>query len=238
MVELLRNLRRPVRSRGRHRPQVLTALEQVLGIQAGVGRAARGASRPLYDVYLRGLSYLRKPKTARRLDAAEQLFRRALAEQPGFARAQAGLCQALVERYLLERVPAHVAAAEKACARARALDNTAHEVQDAVGSLRLVTGDAAEAEAAYRRALAVVPESPDALIGLAEAQADGNKRRRPSRRCVARSRSSPAMRRPRSRTAAFSSRMAGPPRRSFPTSVPPTSSRTIPTRSTTWAPPT
>ena len=35
------------------------------------------------------------------------------------------------------------------------------------------TGDVAEAEAAYRRALAIVPESPDALIGLAAALADG-----------------------------------------------------------------
>ena len=158
--------------------QVLTALELVLDIKAGAGPAPpRGTddASASYDVYLRGLSSLRKPRSARTLDEAERLFRRALAEQPGFARAQAGLCQARVERYLLERVPAHVADAEEACTRARALDNTAHEVHEAVGNLRLVTGDAAEAEAAYLRALAVVPESPDALIGLAEAQAAGNK---------------------------------------------------------------
>ncbi len=46
-------------------------------------------------------------------------------------------------------------------------------MHEAVGSLRLVTGDVEEAEAAYRRALGVVPESPDALIGLASALADG-----------------------------------------------------------------
>lgn len=152
--------------------QVLAALEQVLGIrsQASVPRTGGLAA---YDLYLQGLAYLRQRKGARTLEAAEQLFRRALAEQAGFARAQAGLCQTLVERYLLERVPAHVAAAEEACATAQSLDPSAYEVHEAIGGLRLVTGDFEEAEAAYRRALAIVPESPDALIGLAAALADG-----------------------------------------------------------------
>jgi adenylate cyclase len=156
--------------------QVLAALERILSIDAGAAPAPRPVGDiAAYDFYLQGLSYLRKPKSARTLDAAEQLFQRSLAEEVDFARAQAGLCQTRVERFLLERVPAHVAAAEEACARARALDDTAFEVHEAVGSLQLVTGNAAESEAAYRRALAVVPESPDALIGLAAALADGGK---------------------------------------------------------------
>jgi Tfp pilus assembly protein PilF len=48
-------------------------------------------------------------------------------------------------------------------------------VHEAVGRLRLATGDAAEAEAAYRQALAIVPHSPDALIGLAAALAAGGR---------------------------------------------------------------
>ncbi|HWN06010.1 MAG TPA: tetratricopeptide repeat protein [Steroidobacteraceae bacterium] len=156
--------------------QVLAALERILSIDAEAAPAPQTIDDiAAYDLYLQGLSYLRKPKTARTLDAAEQLFQRSLAEEADFARAQAGLCQTRVERFLLERVPAHVAAAEKACARARALDDSAFEVHEAVGSLQLVTGNAAESEAAYRRALAVVPESPDALIGLAAALADGGK---------------------------------------------------------------
>lgn len=156
--------------------EVLTALELVLDVKAGTGPApARAGDAASYDAYLRGLSSLRKSQNVRTLDEAERLFKLALASQPGFARAQAGLCQARVERYQLERVPAHVATAEEACARARALDSTAHEVHEAIGSLRLVTGDAGEAEAAYRRALAIVPDSPDALIGLADALAAGNK---------------------------------------------------------------
>jgi class 3 adenylate cyclase/TolB-like protein/Tfp pilus assembly protein PilF len=152
--------------------QILTALELVLE-----SRAAQASPRPgsgtAYDYYLQGLSYLRQPRSARSIDAAENLFQRALAEQPGFARAQAGLCQAYVERYALERVPSRVAAAEEACAAAQALDSDAQEVHEAIGRLRLATGDAAQAEAAYRRALALVPQSPDVLMGLAQALAAG-----------------------------------------------------------------
>jgi TolB-like protein/class 3 adenylate cyclase/Flp pilus assembly protein TadD len=161
--------------------QVLAELERVLQIDADAGAQPRGGDIAAYDLYLQGLSYLRQRMGARSLGAAEQLFRRTLAKQPGFARAQAGLCQTLVERYLLERVPAHVTAAQEACDRAQALDPAAYEVHEAVGSLRLVTGDVAEAEAAYRQALAIVPESPDALIGLAAALADSGEMREAER---------------------------------------------------------
>ena len=154
--------------------QVLAALEQVLGIRPQE-RTTQAGGVAAYDLYLQGLSYLRQRKGARTLQAAEQLFRRALDEQADFARAQAGLCLTLVERYLLEREPAHVATAEEACARAQALDPSAYEVHEAIGSLRLVTGDVEESESAYRQALAIVPESPDALIGLAAAVADAGR---------------------------------------------------------------
>jgi adenylate cyclase len=153
--------------------QVLAQLERVLDIrpQAAPSNPSRG-NIAAYDLYLQGLSHLRRVPSAGTLDAAERLFQRSLAKDPDFARAQAGLCRTEVERYLLERVPAHVAAAEDACARAQSLDAAAYEVHEAIGSLRLVTGDAEEAEVAYRRALAVVPESAEGLIGLAAALAD------------------------------------------------------------------
>ncbi len=155
--------------------QVLTALELVLESRDGKhGGSATGGGVP-YDYFLQGLGQLRQPKSAKTLATAEELFGRALAEQPDFARAQAGLCETLVERYALERVPALVASAENACAKAQALDSDAQEVHEAVGRLRLTTGDAAEAVAAYRKALALVPQSADVLIGLAFAlAAEGN----------------------------------------------------------------
>ncbi len=156
--------------------RVLTALELVLESPAvAASTPASQGSVVAYDYFLQGLSYLRQPRSAKTLDAAEELFGRALAEQPGFARAQAGLCEAYVERYALERVPARVATAEDACNKASSLDSGAQEVHEAIGRLRLATGDAAEAEAAYRRALAIVPNSPDALIGLASALAAGGR---------------------------------------------------------------
>ena len=156
--------------------KVITALELVLG---EVGSAPQGlpgdGNTVAYDFYLQGLAYLREAKSAKSLEAAEQLFKRALTEQPNFARAQAGLCETRVERFAVEKVPAFVAAAEEACRNAEALDSSAQEVHMAVGRLRLATGDAADAEASYRKALALVPQSPDALIGLAESLVAGGK---------------------------------------------------------------
>ena len=156
--------------------QVITALELVLDQRREPGKPPpHSGSVVAQDFYLQGLAYLRQAKSKRTLEAAEQLFQRALAEQPNFARAQAGLCETRVERYRLEKVPAYVTAAEEACTNAAALDSTAQEVHMAVGSLRLATGEAADAEASYRRALAVAPQSPDVLIGLAESLAAGGK---------------------------------------------------------------
>ncbi|MGH8135428.1 MAG: tetratricopeptide repeat protein [Steroidobacteraceae bacterium] len=156
--------------------QVITALELVLGKRAEPSPSqSPDGSGIAYDFYLQGLAYLRQPKSTRTIEAAETLFARALAEQPGFARAQAGLCETLVERFALERIPAFVTKAEAACAIAGALDSSAQEVHMAVGRLGLATGDAAEAEASYRRALALVPQLPDALVGLGDALAAGGK---------------------------------------------------------------
>ena len=156
--------------------QVIKALEFVLGKRAEASTLKPAAGSGIaYDFYLQGLAYLRQPNSSKTLDAAERLFNRALAQQPDFARAQAGLCEARVDRYYLERAPAHVAVAEEACANAAALDSSAQEVHMAIGGLRLATGDATQAEASFRRALALVPQAPDTLIGLAESLAAGGK---------------------------------------------------------------
>lgn len=156
--------------------QVITALELVLGTRAEASPSQSGNGNGIaYDFYLQGLAYLRQPKSTKSLEVAEQLFGRALSEQQDFARAQAGLCETRVERYAFEKIPTFVATAEEACANAEALDSTAQEVYMAVGRLRLATGDAAEAESAYRHALVLVPQSPDVLIGLAESLADNGK---------------------------------------------------------------
>lgn len=156
--------------------QLLTALEALLGTRSPTPAPRLHAGNgPAYDYFLQGRAYLRDKKGLTSLDAAEQLFERALAEQPDFARAWAGLCETRVERYGLLRATDLVVAAEDACNRARALDSLAQEVYEAEGRLRLETGDAAAAEAAYRKALALVPQSSDVLMGLGSALADGGK---------------------------------------------------------------
>ncbi|MGE3667878.1 MAG: tetratricopeptide repeat protein, partial [Steroidobacteraceae bacterium] len=153
---------------------VITALELVLQpASAAVAPMPGEEAGRAYDYHLQGLAYLRQGKSAQSIAAAEGLFKRALTEQPGYARAQAGLCEARVERYVLDRLAAHVAAAEQACANAEALDSNALDVFLAVGRLRQVTGDFARAQAAYRRAVQLAPNSAESLTGLAAALADG-----------------------------------------------------------------
>jgi adenylate cyclase len=156
--------------------QVVKALELVLVPQEQPAQGnSRGTSVVAQESYLRGLYYLRLPRTGKSLAAAEQLFARALAQQPTFARAQAGMCETRVELYVLDKEPSHVTAAEEACANAEALDNSAQEVHMAVGRLQLAMGDAQAGEASFRRALALVPLSADAQIGLADALAQQDK---------------------------------------------------------------
>ena len=155
--------------------QVLVALERVLGVDAkDVPAPARDGDIAAYD--------LLPPGAFVSAQAEEHAHARCGgAAVPAIARGGSGfrprpgwtLRDSSRALFCSSACPAHVAAAEAACALAQSLDATAYEVHEAVGSLRLVTGEAAEAEAAYRRALAIVPESPDALIGLAAALAEG-----------------------------------------------------------------
>ena len=86
LVEFLRILRRPFCDRGRHRPQVLdrarTGPRHRLRRRPAPPRGRR--HRGLRLSTCRDSSYLRKPSSARTLDAAEQLFRRVARGRAGF----------------------------------------------------------------------------------------------------------------------------------------------------------
>jgi adenylate cyclase len=75
--------------------QVMTALELVLGTQTAAAAAGTDSQRNVaaHDFFLQGLAYLRAPSSAKSLDSAEQLFRRAKLRDVGRslqARAPAG----------------------------------------------------------------------------------------------------------------------------------------------------
>jgi adenylate cyclase len=99
-------------------------------------------------------------------------FRKALAIDPTFAQAYAGLCQAEVKRYTYLRGADSVAAAEKSCAQAVQLDSNLPDVHQALGMLYSATGQFEPAEVQYRKAIAQDGDLTEAYLGLAAALAE------------------------------------------------------------------
>ncbi len=138
-------------------------------------KAARTLDSQAYDSYLAGVSQLRQGGTARNIEQAENSFRRALAADPGFVRAQAGLCEAVISRYERTNDVGLVPAAESACRAALEADPTLKETELALGKLYLASGRLEQSEAVYRSLLRRAPGDADVRIGLGRALARSNR---------------------------------------------------------------
>ncbi len=102
---------------------------------------ARAATIDSYDLYLRGLYYLRQPISDESLEIARGFFDRALIDDSEYARAYAGLCEVSLQEYLLFRSPSRIDEAKTDCLHALELEADAREVQLALGELNRHTGD-------------------------------------------------------------------------------------------------
>ncbi len=122
-----------------------------------------------FDLYLTGLSKLRSEGGHVQLEQAEDAFRQALALDPKFALAYAGLCERYAAGYDETRDAALVSEAESACGAALKLDDSLREVSAALAHLYLVSGRSDEAAARYRTAIRADPDNADGYMGLGEA---------------------------------------------------------------------
>jgi serine/threonine-protein kinase len=121
------------------------------------------------DRYLRAIGALQRYDKAERIDEAIRLLEPLAGERPASALVQAALGRAYLYKFNLTRDARWVALASTACTRARGLLPESPEVNVTFGELSLRTGKAADAVAAYRRALAAQPNNIDARLGLARA---------------------------------------------------------------------
>ena len=123
-----------------------------------------------YDDYLRGLSELQRPRGEGSYERALDAFRRALARDPQFARAQAGICRVEIAR--LESVSDAVAfqRARQACTQATRMDASLTEGTLAMADIARASGADAEAMALYRQALADPALRADAYVGMARSE--------------------------------------------------------------------
>jgi len=122
-----------------------------------------------FDLYLAGLAKLQGPGRATQLEAAANSFHQALALDPKFALAYAGLCERYIVEYENTRSTALVAQAESACGAALKLDGSLREVSAALAHLYLVSGRPEQAATLYRDAIRADPDDADGYMGLGEA---------------------------------------------------------------------
>jgi serine/threonine-protein kinase len=122
-----------------------------------------------YDYYLQGRGYLQNYDRAENLDSAIQVFKRALALDPSYALAYAGLGDAYWKKYRSNKEPLWIEKSREACQQAGRLDSRLSSAHSCLGTLSAGTGNYQEAAREFERAAETEPTNDDAFRGLAGA---------------------------------------------------------------------
>ncbi len=134
--------------------------------------SAHGTQIPgAYDFYLQGRGYLLNYDRPENLDSAVHVFQQALALDPKYALAYAGLGDAYWKKYESTKDTQWVESSRDGCQRALALNPNLAAVHICLGTLDSGTGQYEKASAKFERALELEPTSDAAYRGLAEAYA-------------------------------------------------------------------
>ena len=118
------------------------------------------------ESYLQAIGSLQRADRTDELARAITLLEDLAAQHPDSPLVFAALGRAYLGRLRLTKDHAWAARAIEAAETARRLDPTVAEVDVTLGQTRLATGQVAEAEAAFRRALSTDPGNAGALVGL------------------------------------------------------------------------
>ncbi|GAA4866645.1 tetratricopeptide repeat protein [Luteimonas vadosa] len=122
-----------------------------------------------YESYLKGLDSLWESGRSDHLSRAVSFFNAALEADPKFARAQASLCRAEIDRFAAARDASAFERAETACDRALGMAPDLLEVSLALGDLQRMRGETAKAIEQYSKALVDPSLAVDAYMGIARA---------------------------------------------------------------------
>ncbi len=121
-----------------------------------------------YELFRRGKSIVKDPRSLAQLDNAISLFEQALELDEGYPPAYAGICKALVTKYQNLLDDRYMAEAERACTEARMAGEKTNIVQSALGEFYSVKGDFDSAEKAFGRALEMNDRDVNSMRGLAD----------------------------------------------------------------------
>jgi adenylate cyclase len=147
---------------------LLARLDKEIGAESRLEQRAAAPCRPTasaeaYQCYRRGRSFLLKGVWAKRaLEVARQQFVKAIALDPAFALAHAGMACLDCYRFLLDDPAASLETIAASSARALALAPDLPEAHAAAGLAHATAGRPDEASAAFGRAVALGPESFEA----------------------------------------------------------------------------
>lgn len=139
-------------------------------------RIARAPTQSIeaYDIYLQGKALLRGPRSANALVQAERYFRDALAIDPYFARAQAGVCETYLLLHELTSTPRYVDDAETACNLALDMESDLDEVNIALANLFRMTGRFDQARERLEPLINQAQPNPEALVAMGQVESSLN----------------------------------------------------------------
>ncbi len=154
--------------------RVVAAMSEMLDLQLEPGERKQLATggtavAAAYDLYVQGLGALGGYQGERDPEAAADRFRKAVALDPGFALAHAGLSRACLEIYFWKKDAHLVEEAAASARRAAELNDRLGEVHVTLGEIYRTTGKYEDAVREFDRALELDPRSGAAYSGLAQA---------------------------------------------------------------------
>ena len=115
-----------------------------------------------YAYYLQGVGYLQRFDRPGYIDFAIQQFNQSLDQDSLYAPSHAGLCEALLEKYLSTSDASFADQALQSCDRAAEIANDQPEVLVPLASVYLRTGAHQQAEETLRRAIEIKPDDAEA----------------------------------------------------------------------------
>jgi eukaryotic-like serine/threonine-protein kinase len=120
-----------------------------------------------YDLYTRGLGDLQNYPDPAAVESAIENFRRAIALDPNYASAYAGLGEAYWDKYRVDKQEKYVPKARDACQHALSLSNDLAAGHVCLGNMLVAAGKYESASSEFSRALVAEPTYDDAYRGLA-----------------------------------------------------------------------